>query len=550
MWFLKFFKIQATKLFIRQFRSIANAALVISIMTLISRLLGLVRDHFLAYKFGAGEVLDMYYAAFRAPDFLYNLLVLGALSAGFIPVFTSYLQVQDKNQEITPTKDAWVLFNNILNFLIIIILFFSIVGIILTPFFIKFLVPGFSKEQLIITTHLTQLMFLSPIFLSISSLFGGVLQSFKRFLVYSLAPIMYNIGIIIGVLVFYDFLGIYGLGLGVVLGAFLHMIIQIPPVFHLGYKYRFLLDTTNKGLHKMFFIMIPRVLSLAVSQVNLIIITIIASTLYKGSLAVFNFANNLQGVPIGLFGVSFAIACFPSLSFYASKKNWKSFSKTFSNVFRQILFLVIPISVLYIIFRAQIVRLVLGSGNFDWNDTIRTFNALGIFAVSLFAQSLIPLMVRSFYSLHDSKTPFFIGVISVSINTFLSIILSKYFDILGLVSAFTITSIIQFFLLLVLLFYKIRYIQIFDIIISFIKILFASIILGIFSQGFKYLLGLYFNIDTFIGIFMQTFISMSLGLLVFIIISFYLKIPEIIILSKVISRKLLKQIDIPQDKIE
>lgn len=546
-----FFKLHhVTKLLSRQFRSIASAAFIISITSLVSRFLGLVRDHALAYKFGAGQELDIYYAAFRLPDLLFNLLVLGALSAGFIPVFTSYLTTRKENQSIEGSDNSWELVNILFHVLVITIAIISCILIVIAPMLTKFLVPGFNDSAMHFTTRLTQIMFLSPFFLSISSLFGGVLQSFKRFFVYSLAPIMYNFGIIVGVIYFYDMFDLYGLAYGVVLGAFLHMAIQIPFIYQLGYRYQFLLNLKHKGLRKIVKLMIPRTLGLAIVQVNLIVITILASALGPGSLSVFNLANNLQNVPIGLFGISFAIASFPALAQFAEQKNWKAFGQTFSSTTRQILFFVVPMTMLFIIFRSQIVRLVLGSGSFDWSDTILTFRALGIFSLSLFAQSLIPLLARTFYTLHDSKTPFIIALVSMIINIALSYILGHFYGILGLVWAFTLSAILQFVMLWISLYSKVGNLNSGPIIIVFGKLLIATGIMGIFAQGMKMGLGIYLNIDTVIGIFSQTVIASGVGGLVFLLMSVYLKVPEVLVFKKAINRRLFKRIDIPQDSIE
>jgi len=546
----KLFKLhKVTRILSRQFRSIASAAFVISIAGLVSRILGLVRDHALAYKFGASEILDVYYAAFRIPDLLFNLLVLGALSAGFIPVFTGLLKVDDENQHIDATASAWKLVNNIFHLLIIAMGFLSIILMLAAPYIMKYLVPGFNAEQMEQTVHLTQIMLLSPFFLSMSSLFGGVLQSFKRFFIYSLAPIVYNVGIIIGVLYFYDWFNIIGLAYGVVLGAALHMLIQVPFVFALGYRHQWIFDLKNRDVRKILRMMVPRTLGLAVTQFNLVIITIIASTLEQGSLAVFNFANNLQSVPIGLFGIAFAIASFPTLSQYADKEKWQEFAHTFSSTARQILFFVIPVSVLFFIFRAQIVRLVLGRGAFDWQDTILTFTALGIFSISLFAQSLIPLLARTFYSVHDTKTPFFTAAISMIINAVLSFVLAERFGLLGLVSAFTISSILQLIILWIALYAKIGILYMGKLLYAVGKILVATFFMGIAAQGAKYYIGAFGDINTFVEILMQTVAAGAVGLAVFIAISTYLKNEEILVFRAAINRRLLKRTELVQEVI-
>ncbi len=427
-----------SKLFFKKFfnKSITNvtaAAALVAISSLISRLLGVIRDRILAGSFGAGSTLDIYYAAFRIPDLIFNLVVLGALSAGFIPIFSSLIKNKNNNK-LENNKEAWLLASNILNFLFLGLAFLSIIGIIFSPQLTKLIAPGFSQEEQLSTALLTRIMFLSPIFLGMSGVLGGILQSFKRFVIYSLAPIFYNIGIIIGALFFVNFWGISGLAWGVVLGAFLHFIIQIPSTLNLGFKYSLFLSWRDKKIRRIGKMMIPRTLSLAISQINLVVITIIASSLPSGSLTAFNFANNLQSFPIGIFGISFAIAAFPALAENANNK--EMLGKHFSSAIRQILFFIIPATILIIALRAQIIRVVLGTGNFDWRSTLMTMNALGFFAVSLFAQATIPLLTRVYYARENSHTPFYFGLFSIIINIILSFYFSSSLGVAGLALAF------------------------------------------------------------------------------------------------------------------
>ena len=318
-------------IFKRQINSITVAAALVALSSLASRLLGVVRDRILAGEFGAGTTLDIYYAAFRIPDLVYNLIVLGALSAGFIPIFTSLIKdykcvkAKDCNGQEN-NNEAWSLANNILNILLFGLVVLSLIGIIFAPALTRLIAPGFSADEQALTAALTRVMFMSPLFLGISGIIGGILQSFKRFLVYSLAPVLYNIGIIIGAIYFVPIWGIYGLAWGVILGAFLHMAIQLPTVYQLGFRYSLRINWRDADTWKMGRMMVPRTLSLAVSQINLVVITVLASNLSAGSLTVFNLANNLQSFPIGIFGVSFAIAAFPSLAEAAFNKEKLSIS--------------------------------------------------------------------------------------------------------------------------------------------------------------------------------------------------------------------------------
>ena len=524
------------KLFSGQINSITIAALLVALSSLVSRFLGIFRDRILAGEFGAGDILDIYYAAFRVPDIIFNLLVLGALSAGFIPILTGLIKDHKAQASIKKLReknaDAWALASNLLNIMGLVLIVLSVLGIIFAPILTKLIVPGFSPEKQASVAALTRIMFLSPIFLGISSVFGGILQSFKRFFVYSLSPILYNLGIIIGALFFVPKWDIYGLAWGVVLGAFFHMLVQLPMISRLGFSYKFSLDLKDKYLRKIAIMMVPRTLSLATAQINLLVITIMASRLEGGSLSVFNLANNLQSFPIGIFGISFAVAAFPVLSAVAFDK--KKLVANFSLVFRQILFFIVPATVLLLALRAQIVRVILGSGVFDKADSLATTYTLGFFTISLFAQASIPLLVRVFYARHNSKTPFYIGLFSVIVNIVLSYILPKIavtkyivvsgeivlqsapMGISGLALAFSIASIVNFILLWIVLRLEIGKLDEEKILRSALKFSIAAIAAGIAIQGIKVLIEPYLNMTKTLGFFSQGLVAGVFGILVYI----------------------------------
>ncbi len=518
------------RLFQGQINNITVAAGLVAFSSLVSRFLGIFRDRILAGEFGAGDVLDVYYAAFRVPDLIFNLLVLGALSAGFIPVFTSLLKNPlakvkgwvsgEKN------KEAWNLVNDLLNILLIGLVIFCSLGIIFAPALTRLIAPGFNSEMQSLTASLTRIMFLSPLLLGISSIFGGILQSFKRFFVYSLAPIMYNIGIIVGALYLVPIWGIYGLAWGVVFGALMHMLVQLPMVISLGFRHKFRFNFKSSQIKKIGTMMIPRTMSLAISQINLVVITIIASTLAVGSLAVFNFANNLQSFPIGIFGISFAIAAFPTMS--AAAFNKKKLVKSFSSTLRQILFFIVPATVLLITLRAQIIRVVLGAGNFNWEDTVLTMNTLGFFSISLFAQALLPLLIRVFYARHNSSTPFFIGLISAIANVILSLWLSRSYGVAGLALGFSIASILNFILLWLALHIEIGNLDELRILSSTIKFSAAAVLAGVAVQSVKLLVWPYIDMTRTWGVFTQGFLAGSVGILIYAIICFLLRSEEFI----------------------
>ena len=543
-------------------RSIISAAFVITIFGLASRLLGLVRDRFLASTFGAGDTLDVYYAAFRIPDLVYNLIILGALSAAFIPVFTSLISTEKK-------EEAWEMANGILNLAIFFIVILSLALAIFAPFIMHIITPGFPEDKMAEVVKFSRIMFLSPLLLGISGIFGGILTSFKRFLIYSLAPILYNIGIIVGILVFTKFLGPIGLAWGVVFGAALHMLTQYPAAKRLGFKgsLDFFRSFRNLHIKKVFHLMIPRTLGIAVNQFNLLIITIFASLLSAGSLAIFNFAQNLQSVPVGIIGSSFAIAVFPTLAALIAQNKKEEFVENFSHTFRQIIFFVIPISVFILILRAQIVRVLLGAGKFDWEDTVLTYQCLGIFVISLFAQSLTPLLARSFYAMHNTKTPFYIALITEAINIGIIVFFWKYFTqdgqiinifgwrieffrIFGLAVAFTVSGIIQMILLLFILRAKFENLDDKKIIQTVYKVCLISIISAFGIQASKYAMGSYIDIDTFFGIFSQLIVSVVIGIIIFAAMSQFFHLEEFLVFKRMVARKLFRSKGSVEEDIE
>lgn len=520
----------------RPTQSIAAAAFIISLAGVASRILGLFRDRILAGHFGAGDTLDAYYAAFRIPDLIYNLMIVGALSAAFIPIFTELIE---KKKE----EEAWEFSSGILSLQVLVAGFVSVILVIFAPQLMRLVTPGYTGAKLELTVTLTRIMFLSPFLLGISGIIGGALVSFKKFLIYSLAPIFYNAGIIIGALFFVKPFGPAGLAWGVVLGALMHLLIQYPAVKFSGFRFQptFFGAWKNPSVRKMLKLMVPRTLTIAASQINFTIITGFASTLASGSLAVFFFANNIQSGPLGLFGVSFAIAVFPTLSAYAAKNEQEKFIRAFSRTFRQVLFFVVPLTVFLYVLRAQTVRVLLGTGKFNWDNTIVTFQVLGILAMSLFAQSLLPLLTRAFYAMQNTKTPLFITIVSEAITLLLVILLIKPYGIYGLAIAFSVSSVMNMALLMIYLRKQLPNIDGKTIVDSTIRILAASVIGGAVAQIGKIIVGTHGELDTFVAVLTQLVIAGSMGLAAFCLASYYLEIKEFFQFTRSITKKIFKE---------
>jgi len=518
------------KLFNSQSKTIAAAAVILGVASLVSRLIGLFRDRILAGQFGAGDELDIYYAAFRMPDLVYSLLVLGAISAGFIPVFIKYLQ-KDKNR-------AWYLANSVLNLMALSSVAICAFLIIFAPWLIKLVAPGFSSEKLSLTVQLTRIMFLSPFFLGLSAIFGGILQSFRRFLIYALGPIMYNLGIIFGALVLVQYFGLLGLAYGVVLGAFLHMLIQIPSAYFCGFRWRPVFDFKFEGVQRIFKLMLPRVLSLGLSQINFWVMTVLASFLAVGSVAVYNLAHNIWSFPLGVFGISFVLAAFPKLSATAQKKDITGFVKTFSLTLRQILFFTLPSAALFIILRAQIVRVILGTGRFDWQDTVLTFQTLAYFSLSLFAGALILLFLRGFFAWEDTRTPFLLGLLATVVYLSSAWFLARFLGVPGLALGFSLGSFVYLILLFIALRRKVgnltpkfgseipKNLDEKNIFVSGIKMIVASFLAALTAYLALQFLAPLVDTATGLGLLIQGGLAGIAGLLIYFLLAWLFRLDE------------------------
>lgn len=537
------------KLFNSQSKTIASAAVILGAASLVSRLLGLFRDRILAGSFGAGDELDIYYAAFRIPDLVYSLLVLGAISAGFIPVFVSYLGKAKRKQRLSRSdlgKDHWYLANSVLNIMALSLVVICAVLIIFAPWLVKLVAPGFPAEKLSLTVQLTKIMFLSPFFLGLSAVFGGILQSFRRFLIYALAPIMYNLGIIFGALVLVNYFGLLGLAYGVVLGAFCHMSIQIPSAYLCGFKWRPIFDFKFTGLKRIFKLMPPRILSLALSQINFWVITVLASFLVVGSIAVYNLAHNIWSFPLGVFGLSFVLAAFPKLSGKAQKGDKIGFVKVFSLTARQILFFALPAMALFIVLRSQIVRVILGTGRFDWQDTVLTLQTLGYFSLSLFSEGLILLFLRGFFAWEDAQTPFLIGLLASGVRLSAAWFLARSLGVPGLALGFSLGSIFYLFLLFIALRKKIGFLDGKNIFITGTKMLVASLSAALTAYLVLQFLAPLFNLTTGLGILIQGGLAGLAGILIYLFFIWLFRLEEMnLFLASLFSRLPLKKI--PQD---
>ena len=412
----------------REQRGLHEAALLLGVFAFLSQLLGFLRDRILASYFGAGETLDMYYAAFRIPDFIFIWSASMVSLSVLIPVLS---------RKMADSRDsARGFLDTVFTAFFLFMLALSAVAFIAAPALVSLLFPGFDAGQQETVAFLMRIMLLQPVLLAISNLYGSVTQLMRRFFVYAVSPILYNLGIVIGIIFLYPSMGLAGLAWGVVLGALLHLAIQVPVIFRSGLLPRFTLRLRLSEIREVALLSLPRTFALSAQNISVLVLTALGSLLGAGSIAVFNLSWNLQAVPLSIIGASYSVAAFPTLSGLWNTGNRQAFLDTLLSAVRHIMFWSLPALVLFVVLRAQIVRTVLGSGAFDWNDTRLTAAALALFALSIVAQSLILLFTRAFYAAGKTLVPVTVALIGASVTVGGAFFFSNLFETVPVVRYF------------------------------------------------------------------------------------------------------------------
>ncbi len=406
----------------KEFNGINEAALLLGGFAFLSQILGLVRDRMLANIVGVGPTLDIYYAAFRIPDFLYISIASLASVTVLMPFIVSKIKEgQSDNQR------ARIFLNNVFSAFMVLMVTISIIMVIIMPYLASRIAPGFSESQLKLLVDVSRIMLLSPIFIGLSNLIGTITQLFKNFFIFSLSPVFYNIGILCGIIFIYPKFGVHGLAVGVIFGAILHLLIQIPVVASHNFIPKFVKKIAWKEMWQVARLSLPRTLALSSNSLAFIILIALASTLKEGSISLFTFSFNLQSVPVGIIGISYSVAAFPVLVQSFSSKNMDSFISHIIQAARQIIFWSLPVITLLMVLRAQIVRVVLGSNTFSWFDTRLTAAAVALFVISLVSQGLVLLFIRGYYAAGNTKKPLFINVFSSAMVVVLAYVLINIF---------------------------------------------------------------------------------------------------------------------------
>lgn len=453
-----------------------RAAGFLMLTMVMSRILGYVRDVVIYTRFGQGSLTDAYNAAFSIPDFLYMLLVGGALSSAFIPVFSSYIA---KGKQDEGWRVASIIFNSIM----VLVLVGIGIGLIFTSQLVHLLVPKLSTEAIDLTIKLTRVMFAQTFFMAMNGIAMGILNSHKHFTSPAIGSVLYNLAIIVVGWVLSIRWGIMGFSIGVVVGAIVNFAVQIPSLIRYGLRYELSFDLSEPGVRRIMQLMLPVLIGLSVTQFNLFISQNLASGLAEGMISALRTAQRLMQVPIGVFGIAVAVAVFPTLSEQSARKEIAEFKRTVSIGVRTVIFLTLPAAFGLIVLRVPIVQALFEQGKFDRYDTLATAEALLFYSLGLFAYSAIQVLNRVFYSIQDTRTPVAIGVITIIFNIILSFVLVNYLGHGGLALAYSIAGIFNMITLLFMVKLRLGNIDGRLMLTSFLKTLFASLAMAL-AAGF------------------------------------------------------------------
>lgn len=534
---------RGSKFFASEQKTILSAAFVIGLIYAFSAFLGFIRNRLLSGYFGDSAELGVYFAADTIPSLIFSLLVAGSLSAAFIPVFSKIYR--------TSKDQAWEMSSGVFNVTLVFLAIFGVIVIYESDFIVRNILAvntPLTESELVLMANLMRVMMIAQIALIVSSIFTSILQSFNRFIVPALAPVVYNFGVIIFLILFYDKYGIYAPAYGMIFGSVLHLIIQIPLVVGVGYRYTKSAGIRTNGVKEVYKLMIPRTLGQAAHKFLSPFYTNLALFISVPSNVIWNFGFAIQNLPIRVIGMATGQAALPILSKAATEDDLTSYKKLMIDTLNQVIFLVLPLSVLFFVLRVPLVRLAVGARKYSWEATIMTSYTLGFLTFSMVAQTLILILARGFYALHNTVIPVLIGLFSVITNGILAWIFVKNLGLgvwsIGL--AYTIGSILDALLLFIFLNKRVDGFNLSEFIDGINKMLIASLITGLALYiPLKVLDQLVFDTTRTLGLIFLSAIVSVIGLVTYLLISKLLGVKELRIVyyfwDKIKKRRLISE---------
>ncbi|MCR6544949.1 murein biosynthesis integral membrane protein MurJ [Dehalobacterium formicoaceticum] len=519
---------------------VVKAAGFLMVTMVVSRILGYLRDIIIYAQYGQNRITDAYNAAFSIPDFLYMLLVGGALSSSFIPVFSGYIATQRE-------EEGWQVASVVITLIMMLLGIGIFLGFIFTPELILLLVPGFDPAAMELTVTLTRIILLQVIFMALSGISMGILNSYKIFTPSAIGSVLYNLGIIVCGVLFGKWIesiwpgyGIAGFSIGVVLGAMANFAVQVPALLRIGFRFKPNFNIFHPGVVRLVKLMVPVLIGLSISQINLFVNQNLASSLPAGGIAALNTAQRLMQLPVGIFAIAIAVAVFPTLTEQAAKREREAFKKTFSLGLRSVIFITLPCAVGLAVLRVPIIRFMFefDNGKFTHQDTLATAYALLYYCIGLFAYSAIHVVSRAFYALQNTMIPVFVGALAIAANITLSILLVGPMAQGGLALAYSLAGILNMLILLWMLRKKIGAMNGRQMIRSFGQTLLASSIMGIACFYTARFCVMIWGVETKLAQLLQLSLSIGVGIVVFAVFAIVFRMEESELVLGILRRKL------------
>ncbi len=425
-------------------RSLARAGLIVTGAFLVARVLGWVRLVVIAATFNVSGELDTFFAAFRVPDLIFQLVAAGALSSALIPVLSGLLATGEESR-------AWRVASSVANAMLAVLLGLALVVLVATPQIIAVVTPGFGPAQQAQTVDLTRIMLASPILLAMGALATALLNSKGRFAAAASAPIVYNLAIIGGAILLAPTYGVVGLALGVVAGSLCHLGIQALPLRRIGFRWTPRIDLADPSARQALLLMVPRAIGLGASQLTFLVVTSLATTIGVGAVSAFSFGFSVFQIPIGVIGIPIGVVMLPSLARELALGETARYVSLVSRALRLILWVMLPLAGLTIVLRTEIVTLLFGYGRFDARGVEMTAAVLMFMSLALASESLIAILARAFYANLDTLTPVLAAVLAVAVNVTLAILFVGSWGLAGIGLAIAVGSWAEVVVLMVVL---------------------------------------------------------------------------------------------------
>jgi putative peptidoglycan lipid II flippase len=503
-------------------RTLARAGLVVTVAFFLSRVLGWLRLVVISTSFGAEGDLDAYFAAFRIPDLIFQLVAAGAISSALIPVLSQLLTNDEEAR-------AWRVVSTVINLMMLVLLGLALTVAVFAPVLIPFFTPGFDVVQSELTVRLTRMMLLSPVLLALGAIASSVLNTQGRFGASALAPLLYNLAIIGAAVVLAPFMGVEALAIGVVVGSLLHLAVQLPPLLRRrGFTYDFQLDLSDPAARQALLLMAPRALGLGATQITFLVNTTLASGLGTGSIVAYNVAFTVLQIPLGVIGLPLGVILLPSMARAIAAGSTREFAQIVVRSLRLLLYVMLFLTAVTMVLRRQVVTMLFDYGRFDERAIDLTANTLLYFLIGLAGHSMIVILARAFYSAQDTRTPVMAAIISVGVNVFVSIVAVGSLGLSGLALGIAAGAWVEALILVVLLWQRTPGIHLETLARAMVEFMIGALLAALAALLAVRLTDAWVGADPVkLAVIAQSALALTFAVVVYVAYSWLLRIPEL-----------------------